>query len=52
MSENSTIKIELTAQEANTLMQLLDVAIKAGGLNVAQSAVYFASKLQPKPKEE
>lgn len=37
--------IELTKTEAETLMQLLDIAVKAGGLNVAEVALPLAQKL-------
>jgi hypothetical protein len=38
--------MNLTKQEIQGLMQLLDIATKAGGINVAESAVYFAKKLE------
>ena len=37
--------IELTDEEANALMQLLDIAVKAGGLKVAQAASVLAEKI-------
>lgn len=37
--------IELSETEANNLMQLLDLAIKAHGLNVAEAAVTIAQKV-------
>jgi len=39
-------QIELTKDEASTLLQLLDVAIKAGGLNVASAALTIAMKVE------
>jgi|TARA_R110002110_G_scaffold7168_3_gene36394 hypothetical protein len=39
------MKIELTDEEINALVQLIDVAVKAGGLNVAQAASVLATKL-------
>ena len=46
--------MELSDQEKQTLLQLLDLATKAGGLNAANSALYFVSKLKlgAKPKEK
>lgn len=38
--------IEYTAQEAEELIALLDVAVKAGGLSVASVALKHASILQ------
>jgi len=44
----------LTDKEKQTLLQLLDLATKAGGLNAANSALFFVDKLElaSKPKEE
>jgi hypothetical protein len=36
------IKIELTAEQANTLLQLIDIAIKAGGFQNAKVGVPLA----------
>ena len=36
------IKIELTTEQANALMQLVDIAIKAGGYQNAKVAVPIA----------
>ena len=44
--------IELTKEEVHQLLQLIDIATKAGGLNVAQSALYFAAKLSASLKEK
>jgi hypothetical protein len=33
------IKIELTAEQANTLLQLIDIAVKAGGIQNAKVAL-------------
>jgi hypothetical protein len=38
--------IELTKEEANTLIALLDVAVKAVGLQGAEAAVLLARKIQ------
>jgi hypothetical protein len=48
--------IDLTEQEAKILIQLLDVAVKAGGLQVAAPAASIASKISEQmvevPSEE
>ena len=46
--------LELTNDEANALAQLLDLAVKAGGLQAAQAAVPLFQKLQEaaKPQEK
>ena len=46
MTKEKTAKIEITEQEANVLMQLLDIATKSWWLQVAQSALAFVWKLQ------
>ena len=38
--------IDFTDQELNALIQLLDIATKAQGLNVAEAAVVLASKVR------
>ena len=37
--------IEFTDGQINALVQLIDIAIKAGGLNVAQAGAALAQKL-------
>jgi len=37
--------IEFTEGEINALLQLIDIAIKAGGLNVAEAGTVLAKKL-------
>jgi hypothetical protein len=37
--------IEFTEQELQVLTQLLDIAVKAGGLNVAEAASVLARKI-------
>jgi predicted DNA-binding transcriptional regulator YafY len=37
--------IEFSDEETNALVQLLDIAVKAGGLNVAQAASSLAAKI-------
>lgn len=46
------MKIELTLDEANTLVNLLDLAVKAGGLTVAARAMPFVVKLEQAVKSE
>lgn len=38
--------IKLTNQEANVLLQLIDLAVKSGGINVAEAAVVLTKKIQ------
>lgn len=40
------IKIEFTEQERNILIQLIDLAVKSGGLNVAEASLVLVKKLQ------
>ena len=40
------IQIELSEQEANALIELINLAVKSGGLNVAQAGFVLASKVQ------
>ncbi len=48
------IKIELTTEQANQLLQLIDIAIKAGGYQNAKVGVPLADIIiataQPKPE--
>jgi predicted DNA-binding transcriptional regulator YafY len=39
------MNIELTNDEAQALVQLLDIAVKAGGLRVTQPALAIAQKI-------
>ena len=39
-------QIELTQQEANNLIALINIAIKAGGLEVAETGVFLHKKIQ------
>lgn len=41
--------IELTEDEIKVLMGMIDTAVRAQGLNVAQNAVHLAGKLQNAP---
>lgn len=38
------MKIEFTKEELITLNRLMDIAVKAEGINVAQAALFFVSK--------
>jgi hypothetical protein len=37
--------LALTREEADALLQLIDIALKAAGLSVAQAAVHLASRV-------
>lgn len=48
-----TIKIEFTQEEAIALLQLVDIAVKSGGMKVAQASVVLYNKISDHlPKEE
>jgi len=38
-------QVLLTDEELNALLQLIDIAIKSGGLNVAEAGVVLARKM-------
>jgi len=40
------IKIELSVDEANALVNLLDVAVKAGGIRLAPAALAIMQKIE------
>jgi hypothetical protein len=44
--------IEFSEGEINALVQLIDLAVKAGGLNVAQAGAALAQKLTGEPNVE
>jgi len=48
------MNLTLTETEANNLIALLDIATKAGGLQVAQAALPLVAKIQSAaaPKED
>lgn len=46
------MKIELTIDEANALANLIDLAVKAGGVRVAQPAATLMQKLEDAAKAE
>lgn len=39
-------QVIFSVSERNILISLLDLAIKAGGINVAQNALFLATKIQ------
>mgnify|MGYP007089741034 CR=1 FL=1 len=39
--------IEFTKEEATALIQLIDIATKSAGLNVAEAATVLAKKIAP-----
>tara|TARA_R110000868_G_scaffold27465_3_gene104193 strand:+ start:983 stop:1138 length:156 start_codon:yes stop_codon:yes gene_type:complete len=50
------MQIELNENEAQVLLNLLDVAVKAAGIQAAESALHFVKKIQdakqpPAPEE-
>ena len=50
---NTAMTIDFTQEECTALIQLIDLAVKSGGLNVAQAGVHLAEKIhkasQPEP---
>ena len=46
------MKIELTNEEANALANLLDIAVKAGGIRTASVALVVFQKLEAAAKAE
>ena len=47
-----TKDIKLTEQEATGLISLIDIAIKAGGVNNAEMGMYFVNKVRDAFKRE
>lgn len=43
--------IEFTKEEAIALVQLIDIATKSAGLNVAEAATVLAKKIAPATQE-
>jgi len=39
------IKVEFSKEEVQALLQLIDMAVKTGGLNVAEAGVVLARKI-------
>lgn len=46
------MKLELTTQEATVLSQLIDLAVKANGLQVAEAGLVLARKISEAMQEE
>ena len=46
------IKISLQENETNVLLQLIDIAIKAQGLQVAEAGSFLATKIEEQMKEQ
>jgi hypothetical protein len=44
--------IEFTKEEATALLQLLDIACKSGGLNVAEAVTALARKIAPAAQDK
>lgn len=44
------MQIELSNEEANVLVNLLDVAVKSAGLQAAESALHFVNKIKEAAK--
>lgn len=40
-----TTTVVLDEKEKNVLLQLIDIAVKAGGLNVAEAALHLVKKI-------
>ncbi len=45
-------RLDLTEQEAQELIMIIDIAVKAAGLNIASSALYFAERIKNAPIAE
>lgn len=46
------MKIELNNDEANVLINLIDVAVKAAGLQAAEAGLHFRKKIEDAAKEQ
>lgn len=46
------IKLSLQQNEVNALLQLVDVAVKAQGLQVAEAGSFLANKIGEQAKEQ
>lgn len=44
--------ITLTNNEKQVLLQLIDLAVKAGGLNVAEAAIVLTKKINLSPPDQ
>lgn len=49
MSTPTNVQLVLTPDEKQALLQLLDQAVRAGGLNVAGNALVLAQKIDKAP---
>jgi hypothetical protein len=45
-----TLTLELTAPEAEALLKLIDLAVRGGGLSVANAALVLSNKIQEAAK--
>ena len=45
-------QITFTTQEANAILQLLDIAVKTQGMQVAEAALHLTKKVEEAFKEE
>ena len=45
------MKIELTKEEGQVLMNLINIAVQVKGLEAAEAGLYFAKKIQDAGKE-
>jgi hypothetical protein len=52
MSDAQTTSIEFTDEERRALLALIDIAVKAGGLQVAGAAAALAAKFADKVRPE
>lgn len=46
------MKIELSMEEAKALHNLIDIAVRANGVNVAMAAAVLATKIDQAAREE
>lgn len=46
------IKLSLQENEVNALLQLIDIAVKSRGLEIAEVGVIVANKIQDQAKEQ
>ena len=46
------IKLSLQENEVNALLQLIDIAVKSRGLEIAEAGVIVANKIQDQAKEQ
>lgn len=46
------MKIELSQQDAQVLLNLINIAVKSTGLEAAQAGLYFQQKINQAAKEE